>query len=618
VAIGTAAAVIVFTGAVLIDAGLGAGRTARRLTLSSRAVGRMDEAELRTAVDEVAALMADRVVTLRAVAGDVPLPARTVGLELDRAAAIAAARAVDNDGPLLVRPLLALRSWFVDQQVPLRFTVDRAKVAEASSGTAAANNRAATEPNIVLQGEGFAAVPGTDGQQLDADALATRLAAVANAAPEGPWTVDVPFLPLPPRFTLEEAQRLAERASTVVRTPLTVVTGGKRTTVPAAKVRTWLRAVPVEPADGAGAHLGRARRAEKATLELQADVEAVIRDVTAAVGAVGSPPTDATFRVAGDKVESVPGKAGTKCCAADTGARVAEAVLSGKTSVNLDLVELPAKQDKAFVEKLGIHEKVASFTSNHPAGQPRVTNIHISADALRGAVVEPGATFSLNNRLGPRTAAKGYVAAGVIMNGKMEEDIGGGVSQLTTTLFNAAFFAGLDVPAYQSHTLYIDRYPYGREATISHPSPDLKIRNQSPYGLLLWTSYSDTSITVTIYSTKWATGEQTGQSKEPHGTCTKVRTERTRTYVSGQRDKDYFTATYQQEAGLLCDGRRTDKPPEERPESNQGNQGGEKPDKGDNKENPPPTNAPTPSAPPTSPSPNAAAGAAANAKTPVR
>jgi vancomycin resistance protein YoaR len=269
---------------------------------------------------------------------------------------------------------------------------------------------------------------------------------------------------------------------------------------------------------------------------------------------------------------------------------VAEAVLAGKSSVTLDLVDLPAKQDKAWSDRLGIVERVGTFTTRHPGGQPRVTNIHLAADALQGAVVEPGANFSLNGRLGPRTKAKGYVDAGVIYDGVMATDVGGGVSQLTTTLFNAAFFAGMELKSYQSHTLYIDRYPYGREATISYPSPDFVFRNPSPYGLLLWTSYDDTSITVSIYSTRWAVGEQTGQTKEPYGPCTKVKTERTRTFVAGgRREVDQVTAIYQPSEGVTCFGGR---PPDPREggdaKGGDGNKGGN----GNGKNDPPPSAAP--------------------------
>ena len=91
----------------------------------------------------------------------------------------------------------------------------------------------------------------------------------------------------------------------------------------------------------------------------------------------------------------------------------------------------------------------------------------------------------------------------MIEDGHFTEDIGGGISQFATTLFNAAFYAGLEIPEYQAHTIYISRYPYGREATMSYPKPDLKIKNTSPHGVLIWTEYTRTTITVSLWSTKY-------------------------------------------------------------------------------------------------------------------
>ena len=107
------------------------------------------------------------------------------------------------------------------------------------------------------------------------------------------------------------------------------------------------------------------------------------------------------------------------------------------------------------------------------------------ADIVRGSIIEPGATFSLNDTVGRRTIEKGFVEAPVIdAEYKFSKDVGGGVSQFSTTLFNAAFFAGLDIPTYGMHGIYISRYPYGREATLDFPSLDLKVRNSTPYGVL--------------------------------------------------------------------------------------------------------------------------------------
>ena len=141
------------------------------------------------------------------------------------------------------------------------------------------------------------------------------------------------------------------------------------------------------------------------------------------------------------------------------------------------------------------------FTTYHDPTGARITNIHRMADLVRGAVIAPGETFSINDHVGERTAEKGFVPAGAIRDGKHVEEVGGGVSQFATTMFNAAYFAGLQIDSSQAHSEYFDRYPRGREATMGFPAPDLRFTNDTPYGIMIWTSYTDSSLTITLYST---------------------------------------------------------------------------------------------------------------------
>ena len=217
-----------------------------------------------------------------------------------------------------------------------------------------------------------------------------------------------------------------------------------------------------------------------------------------------------------------------------------------------------------------IREIVGEFTTMHRPDteanpQPRVTNIQRFADLVRGAIIEPGDIFSLNDHVGNRTEAKGFVEAGVIYKGVFTEDVGGGVSQFATTFFNAAFFAGLDFLEYQSHSLYISRYPYGREATISWPYVDLVVQNNTPYPMLIWPTYTADSISVSIYSTKWAEVEQTDQVSIAEGECTRVHTERTLTYTDGTQKVDRVVALYRPTEGINCLGRYFVEPPDCQP-----------------------------------------------------
>ena len=141
---------------------------------------------------------------------------------------------------------------------------------------------------------------------------------------------------------------------------------------------------------------------------------------------------------------------------------------------------------------------IGEFTTDHKCCESRVTNIHTIADAVDGAVVPAGETWSLNDHVGQRTEAKGYVPAGAINAGELVAEVGGGTSQFATTLYNAIFFAGLEDVYHRPHSIYFSRYPLGREATLGWTLPDVVFRNDTDNPVTIDTSYTDTSITVRL------------------------------------------------------------------------------------------------------------------------
>ena len=130
-----------------------------------------------------------------------------------------------------------------------------------------------------------------------------------------------------------------------------------------------------------------------------------------------------------------------------------------------------------------------------------MTNIHRAEDLMTNTVVEPGHVFSLNDTVGARTPERGFVKAPVYYEG-FTEDYGGGVSQVATTTYNAAFWGGFEVVEHQPHTIYYSRYPLGRDATVNYPVLDLKWRNNSRHGVLVRATYNDSSITITFYGNR--------------------------------------------------------------------------------------------------------------------
>ena len=145
------------------------------------------------------------------------------------------------------------------------------------------------------------------------------------------------------------------------------------------------------------------------------------------------------------------------------------------------------------------YKTISSFTTNTTANQNRNTNVRLAAEAINGTVIKPGQEFSFNGTVGQRTEAKGYKGAAAYNNGEVVQEIGGGVCQVSTTLYNAVFKAGLKVSSRRSHTFEPSYVTPGRDATVSWDQPDFKFINNSSTAIGLRASYADQKVTVSVY-----------------------------------------------------------------------------------------------------------------------
>lgn len=392
------------------------------------------------------------------------------------------------------------------------------------------------EPNIELTDDGFlVATIGSDGLIADLEDLADKLAEVDPDSPT--IRLSSESTAIPPKVSEAESSAVVDAVNEATRGGATILVNGQSTTLTPAELRSHITASIVEGELVAGFNTGA----------LQTTIEGKFP------GPVGEPQLP-TFDVAGDSVAvRDPGFPGDVCCEPTTAATLAEAILNG--AAGPFNVRAKAQTDPALIALYDgslITSRVSSFSTPHQCCENRVRNIQLMADIVRGYYLIPGEVLSLNAYVGPRTPEKGFVPAGAIRQGRLTPEVGGGVSQFATTIFNAAYFAGLDIDEYQAHSEYFDRYPRGREATMGYPSPDLKFTNNTPYGILIWTSYTSTSLTVTIYSTPYATAEQTGISEGTSGQCRTVTTTRTRTFPDGHTEDDKFRARYRPGEGQRC------------------------------------------------------------------
>src|SRR5262249_36576264 len=217
--------------------------------------------------------------------------------------------------------------------------------------------------------------------------------------------------------------------------------------------------------------------------------------------ALDRPARNAGFSVsARGAVGIVPARQGRVFDASSTAAGLMAAALSHSArSVRVVVGTTKPRRTTGEARSLGIHGLVGSYETIYGGDANRVHNVQLVARLLDGKLIAPGATFSFNRATGARTAAKGFREAPVIINGEVQTGLGGGVCQVSTTVFNAAYEAGLKITARTNHALYISHYPLGRDATVDYPDVDLRFINDTPHWLLLRTFVGSYSLTVGLY-----------------------------------------------------------------------------------------------------------------------
>lgn len=395
-------------------------------------------------------------------------------------------------------------------------------------------------PDILINDEWrLEVIPGVPGAAANLEMLVDDVGGLDPTSTA--LDVEAATVEVPPDFTDEEATVVTDRLNELTQSGARLIIAGDVRQMSPAALRRHLM-VTIEDGEMVPAFDEPG---------LQAEIEAIY---PGPIGEVVSP----TFEVDGETVTVLaPGSPADVCCSPDTAQKLGDAILAGANGPFALTTRPDADPTRtAWYDGSLIVERVSSFTTPHSCCENRVINIQRMADIVRGYYLVPGQVLSLNEYVGPRTREKGFVAAGAIRSGHLVPEVGGGVSQFATTIFNAAYFAGLDFVEYQAHSLYFSRYPFGREATISNPAPDLVFENTTDYPVLIWTSYTSSSITVSIYSTKNIEVEQVATRTSSRNQCTYVETDRERVYADGRTEIDTFWALYRPADGIDCNGNR--------------------------------------------------------------
>ena len=462
----------------------------------------------------------DPILTLRAPGRQSPVAPAALGLRVDASATAHSAFQLGRGGP----PLSALSAQFdlirSGADVAPLIALDPNAASAYLDALAAELNVEPRDVNVSLDGLQVVVTPAQNGRALDAAATLASLSQAMRALE--PATVELVFVDRPARIT--DASAAAQQLQTLVSQPFTLFLENPRSNDSAASwdMRPEQLAVlaRVRPApDGIG-------------LQVSLDRDELSEDLADLAGQIKVEAANARF-IFNDETHELdaiaPSVDGRELDLEATRAGIEAAVARGEHRAPIKVLETPAEFKEGIrAADLGIAENVVTAQTYFAgSAQARVTNISVAASKIHGVIVKPGEVFSFGKLLGDVSLDQGYAEALIIANGRTVQGLGGGVCQVSTTVFRAAFFGGYPIIERWPHAYrvgwYERGYGPGLDATVFVPEVDFKFKNDSHYHLLI-EAYTNTAagrLTFKFYSTgdgrQVTVGEPVVENAKPHG-----------------------------------------------------------------------------------------------------
>lgn len=424
-------------------------------------------------------------LVLATPAGERTIPYAAVGRRADSAAMVDAALAVGRDGSLLDRAVAGARTALRGVDLGPRVTYDPALLAAAIDLAVRDLERTTLSAAVRKGADGFVFLEGRYGLTVDRAAI---VAAIGDrlGRPDAPDRIRVPVTlrTVTPVISDAEAQ-LARIAAERMAQDLVLADGEESWTITAETVRGWLGFAATS--DG--------------RIEPTLDRAMITAELASLAAGIDRPPMDATYLVGkeGEIVGVTPGRTGRSLDVDATVERVAAALgarAAGAGAVPVEpalVTAVPELTTEEAQQTAPLMRRISEWTTWFPYGIKNNygANIWLPAEFIDGTVLAPGETFDFWKAVGPVTRERGFGLGGAIINGRTEPQgaLAGGICSNSTTIFNAALRAGLQMGARRNHFYYIDRYPLGLDATVfisgSGSVQTMTFTNDTPYPILI-------------------------------------------------------------------------------------------------------------------------------------
>jgi vancomycin resistance protein YoaR len=485
--IAACAVIVVLLLGLLIDSALYYGKVHTGVSVAGQSLSGLTRDEAKAAISGLVANAAKNPVTLTSGEKSWTVLPADVGTKIDVALAVSQAMDVTRRSNFFVDGFRRFILYFTEEDVFLKGTVDSAKMSEVLAGIAQEIDVPPVDPALAVDGTEIRTIEGKKGLVVDRDRLREALKALLFTLHT--TKLEVPMVVMEPSMTVEDNQRAVIQAKTMIATSVKLTFGE----------RTW-SLTPEQIAEFMDFTSEEEGGVSTLVPYLSADRMSGLLDKVAE--AVAKKPVSATFTSDGTKAWVIAGTNGRaldrgKTAEALTAAALNAADRAAEVAVKVVEPDLTTKE----AEAMGVKDVLGSFTTEWVGTADRQINVRLTTKYANNVLLAPGDVYNFDKQIGPRTEARGYELAPGIIGGELEDQLGGGICQVSTTLFNAAFFAGLEILERKNHSIYIAHYPKGRDATVSAGAPNMRFRNDTSHYILVRGTSNGVTTKFTIYGT---------------------------------------------------------------------------------------------------------------------
>lgn len=479
---------LVFVLFILVDSALYYNKIHAGITIAGQGVSGLTKDEARAAVTEKVEKALRSPVTLRSGEKTWQILPKTLGTKMDADSAVQTAFAYTRESNIIVDLVRRLKLYFSGTDFPLPGTVDGKLVDRLIEDVAQEVDVPPVNAGLASEGKTIKVIEGQKGRVVDRAALKKQLTQILLSLHS--TELEIPMVLKDPEVQADDTQAAREQAETMISAPVKLVSNNATWTIEAEEIAAYM-------------DFASENKNGVSTLVPYLSSEKMAPFFDMVAESVRKEPVNASFDSDGTKAWVVPGELGEELDREKTAQALTAAALkqSGRVAkVALRPVEPELTTEEA--EAMGIKDKLAGFTTEWVGTPNRQINVRITTKYASDVILAPGEIYDFDKQIGPRTEARGYkLAPGIVGPGKLEDVFGGGICQVATTLFNAAFFAGLEIVERHNHSLYIEHYPKGRDATVTAGGPNLRFRNDTDHYIWIRGTSDGIKTTFNIYGT---------------------------------------------------------------------------------------------------------------------